>query len=115
MGLNRTKDVTNEFNSKGFINIDVGMWDQVVVQFVGGGSVSFNATNDAGAITGVTDGNALSAKNFTAVQGTNEATGTAGTSGTAGTYKFPVTARFLQLTGGAPVVEMLVMMYKIAI
>jgi hypothetical protein len=116
MGLNKVIDLTTAFNANGSVNFDVGMWDSVVVQIVGAaGTVSFNGTNDGGAITGVTDGNALSAKNFTAVQGTNEATGTAATSGASGSYKFPVTQRFLQLTGGSPATEVLVMMYKLAI
>jgi hypothetical protein len=117
MGLNKTVDLTLAYTANGFVNLDVGMWDNVEAQIVGPtGTVSFNATNDSGAITGVTDGNATSAKNFTPVQGTNIATGTASTTtAAAGTFKFPVTARFLQLTGGGPLTELLVMFYKITI
>lgn len=117
MGLNRTLDLTTAYNLAGFINVDVGQWDNVVCQIVTPtGTVNFNATNDAGAITGVTDGNALSAKNFTSVQGTNESTGTAATSTAASSsYKFSVTQRFLQLTGGGPLTQLLIMMYKISI
>lgn len=117
MGLNKMLDLTIPYTNNGFVNIDVGMWDNVEVQIVGPtGTVSFNASNDSGAITGITDGNATSAKNFTAIQGTNLATGTAvTTTAAAGTFKFPVTARYLQLTGGGPLTELLIMLYKVGL
>ena len=117
MGLSKKLDLTTAFNASGFVNIDVGLWDKVDLQVVTPtGAITFNGTNDGGEITGITDGNALSAKNWNVVQGTNLATGSAATSTNASsTYQFSVTTKFLQFTSaGATVTEMLVWMYKIS-
>jgi hypothetical protein len=103
-------------NNNGVVNIDVGSWDYVDMQVVTpSGAITFNGTNDGGEITGVTDGNALSAKNWNNVLGKNLATGSTATSTNASsTYQFAVTTKFLQFTSsGATVAELLVWMYKI--
>lgn len=94
-------DVTDLFNlNSGWVG-DIGEWDYVTLQLVNpSGAVSFNTSNDSGAIQGVSDGSAASATNFTSVQGTNLASGSAVTSlNASGEVKFTVAGRYLQLTG----------------
>lgn len=98
------QDLTLVFNANGKIQVDTSSYDYVVVQIVTpSGTISFASTNDSGAITGATDGNATSALNFVACQGTNQTTGTAETStGSANSiHKFSFVGRFLQISGGA--------------
>ena len=101
--VNNYQDLTLQYNANGKIQIDTSNYDQVLVQIVTpSGTVSFASTNDAGAITGITDGNALSALNFVACQGTNQTNGTAETSTASANsvHKFSTVGRFLQLSGG---------------
>jgi hypothetical protein len=119
MGLSRTRDLTLAFNANGFVNLDVGAWDDTIVQVVGPtGTVSFNTTNDGGAITGVTDGNATSATNWTALQGTNQATGSGVTTiagGAGGSVKFTQVGKYIQITGtGVTVNKLIVDTFKIS-
>lgn len=98
-----TFDASANFQAGGtsLQNIDLSGWDYCVVQLVGpSGSINFLSSNDDGSITGSVQGGPLTATNFTAVQGTNLATGAAATSGAvAGLWKFNVIGRFLQLSG----------------
>jgi hypothetical protein len=84
--------------------VDVGLWETLTIQVInGGGTLSLLASDDAGAITGVTDGNATTADNFNAVQAVNLTTGATATAIT-GTNLFrisPVSFRFLQIGDGA--------------
>jgi len=114
MGLSKTLDITSDFNADGIATLDVGQWDNVVAQFVTPvGAISFLGSNDGGAITGITDGNALLAKNFTAIQGTDESTGTAATStSVTSNYKFSVTHKFVRFSGGTAT-QILIFLYKI--
>lgn len=120
MGLSRTLDLTADYNgvTNPDIRIDLSGWDTVIVQAVLPGlTININATNDAGAITGVTDGNAISAKNFVAVQGTNQATGASVTSITGNSMiRFGVVGKFMQLTstGAATASGLFVYLYKIS-
>lgn len=114
--VNRTQDVTLLFNSTGVYNMDVGEWDYIIVQLVGPtGTVTFNASNDGGGVTGETDGNATSAINFTAVQATSLATGTAATTtAAAGMFKIQVPGKYLQLSSpGQTATKVLVYCAKI--
>lgn len=94
-------DVAALFNDDSNVNIDLSGWDYAVVQLVSPtGTINFLSSNDDGSITGSVQGGPLSALNFTAVQGTNLATGAAATSGAvSGLWKFGVIGRFLQLNG----------------
>lgn len=106
------QDLTLVFNANGKIQIDVSSYDYVLAQIVTpSGSISFLSTNDNGAITGSTDGNATSALNFVACQGTNQTTGTAETSTASANslHKFSFAGRFIQLSGsGVTVAKLLV-------
>lgn len=99
--LSNTIDATTVFNANGIYNIDLSGWDFMVVNIITpAAAVSFNATNDANAKTGVSDGNAYTAINWQPVLLTNIATGTGVTSTAAtGNFKLNVGAKFLQLSG----------------
>jgi hypothetical protein len=118
MGLSKGKDLTTTFNANGVAQVEIGEWDYVIVQVVGpSGAINFNATNDGGAVTGQTEGNATSATNWYAVQGTNQATAATATSVSAnGSFKFGVVGKYLQLTGaGVTVTKLLLYQFKISI
>jgi hypothetical protein len=114
MGLSRQIDITTDFNANGLVNLDISGWDNVIAQFITpAAAVTFKATNDGGDVTGLVDGNARSATNFTVVQGVDEATGTAATTtSTSTTYKFSLTAKYLQFSG-TTAAKILVTFYKI--
>ncbi len=109
-------DLTADFNTGSGINIDVSGWDYIIVQLVSPtGTVTFNTTNDGGAITGVTDGNALSAANWNLCFGTNIATGVGASSIAASSmFRFSYIGHFFQLTGTAvTATKCLIMLSKI--
>jgi hypothetical protein len=106
-------DITDKFNGDNGFKIDVGLWENVSVQFVNpSGTISILGSNDPNAITGVSDGNALASTNYVAIQATNLETGTAVTSvSTAGIYKVQVATKFIQFGGaGAAADKVLVFM-----
>ena len=115
MALVQPLDITDAFNLEGGFIQDVSGWDFTVVQLVTpAGAVNFLASNDSGAVQGVTDGDSSTAINFTAVQGTNLATGAAATSlNASGLMRFPVVGRYLQLTG-TTAAKILLLMHKIS-
>jgi len=94
-------DATDRFNVAGNYIQDVGEWDWVTVQLVTPvGTTTFNTTNDAGAITGISDGTPPSATNWIAVQGTNLNSGAgASTLAGAGLIRFAVIGKYLQISG----------------
>lgn len=120
MGLTRLLDLTPDINATNpNVKIDVSGWDYVVVQAVlPGVTITVSATNDAGAIEGTTDGNAVSSLNYVAVQGTNLNTGAAATTITGSSItRFGVVGKFMQFSAiGAPVVvgKLLVFLFKIS-
>jgi|SRR6185437_11438563 len=101
--LSEVLDITAQFKADTLYTLDLSNWDYAVIQLVmSAGTITFNATNDGGGVTGVTDGNSRSVGNLIAVQVTNLNTGTAVTSATAsGLYRAGVVGRYLQLTGAA--------------
>lgn len=117
MATQRVIDVTSDLNDNVICTLDVGGYDFAEVQLVSPtGTFSFFTSNDAGAITGVSDGNNVTATNFTAVSGINLATaGAAATLATSGIIKFPNLGQFLRITapGGAQVTSAFVRLYKI--
>ncbi len=94
-------DVSEDFNADSNVILDIGEWDNAIVELVNpSGTVNFLTSNDSNAIQGVSDGSAASAINFFAVQGTNLATGSAVTSlAASGSVKFSVMGKYLQLLG----------------
>ena len=97
--------------------IDVSNYDYVVAQFVTPtGTISITSTNDSGDEEGVTDGNATTATNFTAVYATKLSSNTAVTAvDAAGLYKINVAGRYLKFGGtSAAAAKIIVMLAKIS-
>ena len=95
-------DYSREFNSLYKITLDMSGWDKTNIQLVApvGGAILIYGSNDGGAITGQTQGNAELAINFTPIQATNLATGSPVTSiNAAGNYTVPINAQYLRLQG----------------
>lgn len=113
------QDLSLQFASNnGYVNIDTSQYDYVLVQIITpSATISFNSTNDGGAVTGGQDGSATSAQNWTSCFGTNQATNTTATSTASGNsiWKFAVVGRYLQLTAaaGTTIKSLLVMYTKI--
>lgn len=103
MGLSRSLgDFARDFNSLYKITLDLSGWDRTDINVIApfSGAINVYASNDGGAVLGVTQGNAKLATNFTPVQVVNLATGTAVNSiSTAGNYRYDVNAQFLRLQG----------------
>lgn len=106
--LSFSKDVTAEFNANNGIKQDVSQWQNVTIHVSGNvtGTVNITGTNDAGAVQAVTDGNAVSSLNYTAIQATNLAAGTSVTAiAAAGNYKIVVGTKFIQVGGASAAVS----------
>lgn len=89
LGKQITDNLTSTFNSVYQINRDVSGWDKLTVQVSGAmlGTAYIYGTIDSGSSQGVNQGNAALAINYTPIQATNLATGSAVTSITsAGMY-----------------------------
>lgn len=114
MAVSQVIDFTNKYTAAGALNIDIGGWDSVIVQLVTpSGTTSFLSSSDSGDVQGISDGSAISATNFTAVTGTNLATGSGVTSlAVSGSVKFSGIGRYLQLSAGTAT-KLLVKYYKI--
>jgi len=110
-------DITAELNEKNSVNLDTGGFDYAVVQFVNSGNetFAFYHSNDSGDIQSVSDGSAVSATNFVALQGINLANGNAVTNvGTSAIVRFQSYARYLQIGAATgPADKCLVRLYKI--
>lgn len=98
MALSLTQDVTVEFNQDGFYIADASNWDYLIWQFVGPSTtIGIYATNDSGAIQGVTDGFALTSINYTSVQATDLSSGATVDSITGdGLYRVAQTGQFVK-------------------
>lgn len=87
MGLGKqiTDNLTDTFNSVYQLNRDVSGWDKLTIQVSGAmlGAAYIYGTIDSGASQGNNQGNAALAINYTPIQATNLATGTAVTNITA--------------------------------
>ena len=100
--LSFSRDITAELNAAHLVNIDVSQWQNCTIHLSGSitGTINVLGTNDAGAVQSVSDGNATSAANFTAIQGTNLASGATVTAvAAAGNFKFVVSTKFIQIGG----------------
>jgi hypothetical protein len=108
--LAQTLDLTTSFNTDGKVNIDTNGWDYVSAQInTPSGTIQFNGTDDANAITGISDGNARTAINWQGVQGVNTSNGLSSAStGGNGIFKFNSPSRFLQFIGSSVTVNKLI-------
>lgn len=102
MGLSLTINVTDQYNENGYYIFDTSGWDYVLINIVfDSGLISFSSSNDSGAITGVTDGNATSATNFFGASLTdivNNSTSQVASPGT-NMYRAYLVGRFIKLDG----------------
>jgi hypothetical protein len=101
--ISQTLDVTTDFNANNTVQIDVGGWENVIVQMVNpSGTVLFQGSNDGGAITGSTAGNPVTATNFATISATKMSDGTLTTSlAAAGLYKLTQPPRYLKFGGAS--------------
>ena len=117
MAVQQRLDVTTDINNNSICQLDIGGWDYAVVQLVSPtGTFTFSTTNDAGDITGVSDGSAVSATNWIVCQGTNLNTGSGITTlASSGIVRFQSVGQFLQIAGAAAaqVTKAIVRLYKI--
>lgn len=116
MAISRTIDLTASINATGRAVIEVDGWDSAELQLVSPtATATFGTTNDAGGVTGVSDGSSASAQNFIDVQGTNVNSGTAVTSlAASGIVKFSNLGNFFRVMGpGLTVTKALLKLYKI--
>lgn len=100
--LSQILDITSDLNANHIVNLDVSQWQNMTIHLSGSitGTINVLGTNDSGAVQAVSDGNAVSAVNFTAIQGTNLASGATVTAvGAAGNFKFVVGTKFIQIGG----------------
>ena len=116
MSVQRLIDVTADINADGRATLEIEGWDNAEVQLVSPtATATFQTTNDAGGVTGVSDGSAASATNFIDVQGTNVNSGSAVTTlAASGIVKFTNLGNFLRIIGpGLTVTKAFVRLYKI--
>lgn len=109
------KDITNQFNADNQYKLDVSEWQNVTIQVVDpSGSIDLSGSNDARAITGVSDGNAVSSDNYSTIQATNLADGALVTAITTdGLYSIKVLFKFLSIGGvGAQATKVLLFFNK---
>lgn len=109
--LSRTNDWTYNINQRGSLTMDVGGYEKVTAEFIAPivGVFSVYGSNDGGAIRGVTAGGPQLATNFTPIQATNLATGTAtSTISAAGEYGVTVNAKYLRFSGGTSVYKLII-------
>ena len=115
-------DLTTAYNANA-ANVavqEVGGFDYAVLQIVGpsAGTITFQATNDAGAVQGETDGNAGLATNFVSLFGTNVSTGVgAATTTAAGIWRFDFPPKFIRLnksSNSMTATKVLLMLRKIS-
>lgn len=108
--------VLNEYlftNNK--LVIDIGEWQTLTVQIIGGsGTRSILGTNDNGAITGSTNGSALDAANFNAVQAVKLTDGSSVTTITdTALYRIdPISFKYLQIGDGSTAAATKIMVFK---
>lgn len=105
MALQQIIDVTDSFNANSGVVIDMGNYDYAIVQVkTPSSAISFTSTNISG-----NPSTSQNATDFTAVQGTILATGTAATSINAnGMVRFSYIGQFLKLSGTTVTVANLV-------
>jgi hypothetical protein len=114
MALSLTENITEQTVRDGYYVADASNWDHIIWQFIGlSGAVEFFSSNDSGAITGVTDGNSLSATafsiaNFYDISTTNFVTSTAGS----GLFRSTHVGQFVKvLLGGGATIDKVIIQY----
>lgn len=101
--ISRLIDVTADFNANNGVKLCLSGWETATFQFVTPtGTINITGTNDGNEITGSTNSNAVASQNYTAIQATNLATGSAVTSVSAsGLYKITIPCQYIQFGGAS--------------
>lgn len=116
MAVQQSLDITAQINATGRAQLDVGGYDYAEVQLVSPNTTAnFTGTNDAGDVTGVSDGNATSATNWVTLSGIKMSDASAVTSlASSDIVKFQNLPRFIRVMGaGLTVTKAIVRLYKI--
>lgn len=103
--ISRTIDVTDQINGgTNYAIQDVGEWESLTIQAIGiAGTMTIAASNNAGEVTGSTNGGPRDAADFNAIQAVNLTTGATATAVT-GTNLFrisPICFKYLRLGDGS--------------
>lgn len=111
----------SKLDTLAFVNneivIDIGLWRTLTVQVIGGsGTISLQGSNDDGAITGSTSGNAGDAANFNAVYAANLSTSGQTLTNTitdSALYRIdPISFKYLRIGDGATAAATKVLVFK---
>lgn len=116
MALSTYIDGTAKLNADNEITVDMSGWDSMIVHLVGAsGTISITASNDGGAIEGVTDGNSLSAINFATVQGVKLSDNSAVSVAVTGLTRVAGVGRYVKLGGAsAAATKLIIQLNKIS-
>ena len=109
-------DYTAVFNRDNTVQIDVSLWENVIIQMVGPtGTITLQGSNDGGAIEGSVDDSPQAAINFVNISATKMSDGTLTTSlAAAGLYKLTQPCKYLKFGGAsAAATKVLVFMSKV--
>ena len=120
MALSYHNDLTNEYKNNIYsITLDMSGWTKTTIQVEApvAAPLFVYGSNDAGAIQGVRDGDASTARNFVKLATLNLSSTTPATLvdtiSSAGNYEVDINARFLRIQGGgADVYKLMVNHYK---
>lgn len=115
--ISLTKDLTTEFNANNTAVLDVSGWENVIIHMVGTvtGTITFQGSNDGGAITGAVEESPQAAINFFTISATKMSDGTLTTSlAAAGLYKLTQPCKYLKFGGAsAAATKVLVLLTKV--
>lgn len=105
MALAQNHNLTDKYKLDNVYSIalDVSGWDKITFQAIGAvtAAVYIYGTNNGGDLTGIRDGNAELATDWSNIQAVNLATGSAVSSfSAAGLYRATVDAQYMKVSGG---------------
>ena len=116
MALSLTENITEQIIADGYYVADASNWDHIIWQFISlSGTIEFFSSNDSGAITGVTDGNSLSATAFSAANFYDIALATnVNSTAASGLFRSTHVGQFVkaQLNGGATIDKCIIQYHK---
>ena len=110
-------DATLDLTTDNSVVIELSNWDYAVIQAVSPtGTINLTATNDSGAVQGVSDGSWKTATNFQTIQATKLSDGTTVTAiAASGLYRVGVVGRYLKIGGvSASASSLIIMLAKIS-
>ena len=109
-------DVTTTFNANNAAVLDVGGWENVLIQMITPtGTITMQGTNDGGEVTGTTEESPTTAANFTNIAAIKMVDGTLVTSlASTGLYKISQPPKYIKFGGvSAAATKVLVLLSKV--